>query len=504
MKLKKGMYNLLCGVGTQVITLAMGIIVPRLILLGYGSEVNGLLNAVTQIYGYVALLEAGVGITTIQALYKPIAEKNKRAISEVYVAAEKYYHRISFYYFICVVVLSFVGPFAIKSELNKLDIAVVILLHGLSGVINFYFAATFKQLLIAEGKNYVSNIIVFAVQMLTYISKIVLALIQANIVFIQISYFVITVFQVVVYRTYFKKKYDWLDTNAIANESALKQKNSFMIHQLVNTVFNSTDMIVLSTICGLASTSIYAVYNLVFSGLFNILNTLFTSLGFTLGQTYHEDKRRYIELHDSFESVYIALVFALISVCYLLILPFISLYTAGVNDIAYYDTKLPFLFCMIQLLSAIRAVASNLINIAQHAKQTIKRAIIEAIINLSISIIAASVIGIYGVLLGTIVALLYRANDIIIYSNIKILKRSPKRAYMTVGLNFALFFCVVIIEKIVNIKIQRYIDFIAYGVILTPLMLLMYVGTNMLINKMCVSYLKMICSKLLRPLAKKA
>lgn len=97
MKLKKGIYNLLCGVGTQIIILAMGIIVPRLILLGYGSEVNGLLNTVTQIYGYVALLEAGVGITTIQALYKPIAVKDTQAISELYVAAEKYYHRISFF-----------------------------------------------------------------------------------------------------------------------------------------------------------------------------------------------------------------------------------------------------------------------------------------------------------------------------------------------------------------------------------------------------------------------
>lgn len=497
MKLKKGIYNLLCGVGTQIIILAMGIIVPRLILIGYGSEVNGLLNTVTQIYGYVALLEAGVGITTIQALYKPIAVKDKQAISELYVAAEKYYHRISFFYFICVVVLSFIGPFAIKSDLNKLDIAIVIFLHGLAGVINFYFAATFKQLLIAEGKNYISNMIVFAVQMLTYISKIILAVTQANIILIQVAYFLITIFQVVVYRTYFKRKYTWVDTNAISNKSALKQKNSFMIHQLVNTIFNSTDMIVLSTICGLASVSIYAVYNLVFSGLFNILNTLFTSLGFTLGQTYHEDKKRYIELHDSFESMYIALAFALISVCYLLILPFISLYTAGVNDIAYFDKELPLLFCMIQLLSAIRAVTSNLINIAQHAKQTISRAITEAVINLSISVIAASIIGIYGVLLGTIVALLYRSNDIIIYANKKILKRSPKRAYMTVVLNFAMFFCVVAIEKIVNIKIYNYIDFIMYGVVLTPLMLLIYISANMLINRTCVLYVQIICSKML-------
>ena len=41
MKFKKTVYNLIFGIGTQLITLALGLVIPRLILQSYGSEVNG-------------------------------------------------------------------------------------------------------------------------------------------------------------------------------------------------------------------------------------------------------------------------------------------------------------------------------------------------------------------------------------------------------------------------------------------------------------------------------
>ena len=64
------------------------------------------------------------------------------------------------------------------------------------------------------------------------------------------------------------------------------------------------------------------------------------------------------------------------------------------------------------------------------------RSMIEAAINVIVSIAAVQFIGIYGVLLGTIAALLYRTNDFIIYANTKILMRSPKKEYALVLSDF--------------------------------------------------------------------
>ena len=70
--LKKSSYNLIFGFLGQFVTIAFGILLPRLVLVEYGSEVNGLLNSVTQIFAYFALLEAGIGGVTLQSLYKTV------------------------------------------------------------------------------------------------------------------------------------------------------------------------------------------------------------------------------------------------------------------------------------------------------------------------------------------------------------------------------------------------------------------------------------------------
>ena len=146
--------NLLFSVLSQLMIMALGIIIPRLILVSFGSEVNGLLSTVTQIFTYVALLEAGIGNASVNSLYKPVANKDKYQISDVLSATKKYYRKITRIYFLCVVVLSVGYPLVAKSELSYLTVALVILFQGLSGVLNFYFIASYKQLLIADGKNY--------------------------------------------------------------------------------------------------------------------------------------------------------------------------------------------------------------------------------------------------------------------------------------------------------------------------------------------------------------
>lgn len=50
----------------------------------YGSDTNGLTNTLAQIFRYVALLEAGIGQSTRNALYKPLAG-NDHSDKNVYV-----------------------------------------------------------------------------------------------------------------------------------------------------------------------------------------------------------------------------------------------------------------------------------------------------------------------------------------------------------------------------------------------------------------------------------
>jgi len=68
-KLIKNVITPLC---THGLLLVASIITSRMVLVGYGSETNGLFSSVNQIFNYLALLEAGIGTATTQALYSSV------------------------------------------------------------------------------------------------------------------------------------------------------------------------------------------------------------------------------------------------------------------------------------------------------------------------------------------------------------------------------------------------------------------------------------------------
>lgn len=305
----------------------------------------------------------------------------------------------------------------------------------------------------------------------------------------------VNIFEVIIYHTVFRKRYAWIDMTTTPNKGALKQRNSFVVHEIANVIFSSTDVLVLSIFCDLRAASIYAIYNLVFAAVSTLINQVHSGCYFILGQTYNENKERYIKVHDMFDTYYMAGVFSIISVTYLLILPFVRLYTKGVTEINYIDPLLPLLFCSIQLLSCCRITSSNLIKIAGHAKKTINRALIEAAINLSVSLILVRVIGIYGVLLGTIVALLYRTNDMILYANKHILQRNPMKTYRTVFVNLASFIAVILLSTKIVFSISDYVQFFATGLLLSIVISSFYMILNSIFDRASFEFVKNIILK---------
>lgn len=479
--------NIFFSILNQLIILALGIVLPRLILVSYGSEVNGLLSTVTQIFTYVALLEAGIGNASVNALYKPIAKNDQYTISDIFSATQKYYHKITYIYVACVIVLSFAYPLVINTELSYLSVVLIFLFQGMSGALTFYFVAAYKQVLIADGKNYIVQNITLLIYILSSVAKILLMCNGFDIVILQFVYFIIYCIQVWIYVAVMKKKYKWLEKHNNPSMSALAQRNAFLIHEISGTIFSSTDAFVLSTFCSLKVASVYAVYNMVFTALNSMINSINSGLIYILGQIYAKDEKEYEKVHDTYDSFYMALVFSLISVAYVLILPFVNLYTKGVADIKYVDYKLPLLFASIQLMSCGRAVSARLITIAGHAKATQWRSLAEAAINLTASIILVNWIGIYGVLLGTIIALIYRANDIIIYANRKILKRSSWKTYKKWLLNVGVFIIFMIFEHFVRKQLlffcKSYIIFALMGMVVTLISMLLYFGIAIMTNQ---------------------
>ena len=472
-----GIKNAGFGILAQFLTIGIGIIIPRLVLVNLGSESNGLLSSVGNILTYMSLLEAGVGTATLQALYKPCATHDHDSANSIMAATDYFYRRTGRIYLIIVLIITIVYTFAVNTELPRRVVFAVVLLSGLSGVISYFFQGKLKIFLSAEGKAYVNINITTAVQVATSITKAILLYKGFGVVQVQVSVFIFNLIQMLVYLIYIKRHYPWLNVNVKPDFDAISQRNAVLIHQVAGLIFSNTDVLLLTAFVGLKEVSVYSMYAMIYGMVKALAVVIYESYTYALGQSYYTDKHRFMKLFDAYEVFSIMVTFSLYCICRIIINPFLMLYTEGVNDIQYVDLYLPWLFALFYLLHNGRTSSATLINIAQQFENTKWRSILESVINLTVSIICVNKFGIYGVLMGTIAALLYRTNDMIIYAS-HILERSCWVTYKRWLLNILAFFGLSFTIDRFTISAGNYIQLICSAVLVSILVVIVFITVN--------------------------
>lgn len=475
-------YNLLVGFGSQLLTIILGIVIPRLTLVNYGSEVNGLINSVTQIYAYIGLLEAGIGTATVQALYRTVGADDRTQTNAILAATNRYYNRTGILYTLAILVFSAVYPLFVETEIPTATVVLIILLNGVGSAMGFFVQRKYLLLLQAEGKNYIESSLGMVLNVLRNVAKIVLMAMGMDVLLVQAVSMLLGFVQMVYITMYIKKHYDWIDLSVEPDYASISQSKNVMVHQLSSLIFNNTDSIILTVFCGLKVVSVYSLYTLLFSMISNALSVVISSVVFSLGQAYHTDRKRFDRMYDAYELCYMTLVFALYSVAYYFILPFVKCYTAGVTDINYLDPLLPTLMVMLYLLSCGRSAPSQAINIAGHFKNTQYRSLFESLINVVVSLLAVRQWGIYGVLIGTIAALIYRVNDVILYTNKKILMRSAWITYQRWLVNVAVFVGIHMISRMIPLTLDSYGSIIGFCIPYTFCTLAIFYGVAFMTN----------------------
>ena len=181
-----------------------------------------------------------------------------------------------------------------------------------------------------------------------------------------------------------------------------------------------------------------------------------------------------------------------------MIIPFVKLYTSGVQDINYIIIGLPLLFCLVQMISWSRYIAGNLTAIAGYASKTAKFSIIEAFLNVTISLALVSYFGLFGVLLATVCALPVKSLYCNYLSDIKILKRQPINTISIIGINFITFFLAVLLKRSISYSISSYSSFVIYGGLFTLLFSVTVFFINCLINRNLFNVCRGTTYKLLR------
>lgn len=485
MRTKKAFKNLVFNFIQQLVGIITSFIVPPLIISKFGSSVNGLVSTIKQIMSYVQLTGAGISSSATYAMYEPINKKDYTELSGIYNATKKMFNDAGNVFSLIVLLVSVIYPFFVKQDVPFTTIFLLVIVMSFAGLSEFYVFGKYQTLLNADQNNYVVSIAQSLGNICNIIVTVTLIKLNQNIVVVQLGASMVYVMRILVLYYYVNHKYRFLDPNVKPMLEKINQKNDAIIHELTALVVWNSSTILISVMIDLKQASVYAVYALVFSGLNMICNIVSNAIYASFGDVIA--KKDIHTLHNAFnvyEWFYFLFVGIIYTVAYLMIMPFISIYTVSMTDTIYYLPFLGSLFVIVGVANNIRVPARTLVVASGHFKETRNRSIIEMIINIVGQVIGIYFFGIYGALFGAVLSFSYRSIDFVLYSNKNILHinslRSLKRFIVNVFISVIVVFAV---DQFIVINAPNYLYWCFYATIISLFTGITYLIINILADK---------------------
>lgn len=401
-------YNSISPLIYQVTTITCGFILPRLILGYYGTEVNGLVNSITQFLAIISFLELGVGAVVQSSLYKPLADKDNITVSKVITSADKFFRRLGYILAIYVVVMLFYYPYLVKQSFSFTFTATLIVAISIRSFAQYFFGIVNRLLLLADQKAYIQYIAQTSAVIANTVGCYILIAFDCSVQVVYGLTSLIFFLQPLAIHMYIKRYYV-LDRQIHYDVEPIKQKWNGVAQHIAAVILSSSDSIVLTTFSTLVNVSIYTVYYLPMSGARLMIMSMISGIEALIGNLWA--KQDLVELRKVFAwtewSIHTGttLIFTITAV---LIVPFVQVYTHGVNDANYMQPLFGVLLVAANSGHCLRLPYNIMILAAGHYKQTQHNYIIAAVMNIAISIVCVMQFGLIGVAFGTLAAMVYQ------------------------------------------------------------------------------------------------
>lgn len=409
--------NTLSSLIFQITTIVCGFVLPRLILQHYGSEINGLVSSITQFLQVITFLELGVGAVVQSTLYKPLAYKEWDKVSAIVTSADKFFRRIGNILLIYVIILAVAFPFFAKSNFDFFYTAFLIAAMSIGYFAQYYFGVVDRLFLTADQRGYIQ----YNAQTITLIANTISCAIMiqfgASIHMVKLMTSLVYLIRPIVLRNYIRRNYR-IERNVALNEEPIKQKWNGVAQHIAAVVLDSTDIIVLTIFASLKDVSIYSVYYLVVSGVKRLMESLVSGVQPLLGEYWAtKDMDNLKRLFESTEWAIHTFATYVWGCTFVLIIPFVSVYTSGITDTDYNVSVFAVLLTIAFMAHSLRMPYNIMILAAGHYKQTQRCYVIAMSINIFVSIISVKQWGLVGVAIGTLAAMVYQTIWMAVYDS---------------------------------------------------------------------------------------
>lgn len=475
--------NTVASLIAQITTLICGFILPRLFLQHFGSEVNGLVNSIVQFLSVISFLELGVGAVVESSLYKPLAEKDNQQISKVMVSANKFFQRLAQILFIYVLILMLVYPLIANQNLGFLYTATLIAAISISSFAQYYFGIANALLLNADQRGYIQyNAQTVTVVLNTAVCAVMISM-NGTIQMVKLATSLIYLARPLALHFYVKRHYQ-IDWKIKYTEEPIKQKWNGVAQHIAAVVLDGTDTIVLTVFSTLSNVSIYSVYFLVIKGVKTLFLSMTNGIQALIGELWAKQELEKLKGFFAWVEWVIHTGTTYVFSCTAaLIVPFVQVYTFGINDANYIQPVFAVLLTLANAMHCLRLPYNIMVLAAGHYRQTQKNYIVAAILNILVSILTVKVWGLIGVAIGTLVAMTYQTMWLAVYDSRHFIFWSLKNVTKQFAIDTLSAALIIVFGSRMSLKEPSYINWIFMAVNVAVMALVVVVGMNLVFYK---------------------
>lgn len=375
-----------------------------------GDEVLGLNSTIMNLLQFLNLAELGIGAAVGFTLYKPILDNDTNTINEIVHLNGYLYKRVAILVGIGAFILMCFFPIIFKKIELPLWYTYATFITFLIGLILNY-CMNYKQILLSASQ------MDYKIQYSYKTCQIIKVLIQIVAVELFTNPYIwwllieglFSIISAIALNMMVEKNFAYIKHKTcpykdlkIKYKSIIIKIKQIFFHKICGFVLTQTSPLIIYAYLSLSVVTLYMNYVLITTGITQLLNAVFNSMTNSIGNLVAENNRNHII--NVFYEIF-SLRFYVASICCVAVLilskPFISLWIGNqyiIPDITLY------IIVGILYISVTRTTVEAFLN-AYGMYQDIWSPIIEAIINLGMSIFLGYIYGLNGILSGTLISL---------------------------------------------------------------------------------------------------
>ncbi len=395
--------------GSRILAILMGFFTRIIFTRTLSAEYVGVNGLFTDILNVLALSEMGVGTAITFALYKPIADNDLEKQKSLMRLYKVFYRMVAGIVAIAGLALVPFLPYLMKDDPHIPGLTVIYLMY-LSNSVLSYFMIYKKTLIEASQQSYIDVLYHTVFLVLQNVLQIVILLTTGNFILFLAVLILCTLGYNITISKKAEKMFPFLKEKDVEKLPEAETRDvhnnvrSLMMHKIGNVLVNNTDNILLARLVSSVAVGCYSNYYLVIGSIRQILSQAFMGITASVGNLGVSNDNEHVK--KVYNASVLAAVwlygFAAITL-YLVVDPFVG-FCFGESYV--FDSKITMILCINFYLTGVRQpslVFRDSMGLFKHDRWV---SLIEALVNLVVSVALGMRYGIIGVFLGTMISTL--------------------------------------------------------------------------------------------------